>query len=248
MSGFSHKRSRRESRNFCGDCGDGFDMDEDEWCTCCHCEAVLCERCWDEKPTCTGCEEALARGEDVSGVNMCESCYNSCEACGTSYCNGCFAEHQKTCTSKTRAERVMATVDQAIEKKEKEVALARGDIFEAEIRLKNAEAELKQARQKKAAAEVELGLNTDSAPTQASAGGAAAEAAASASTSAAPASSGKRAHVSEKLSAAHEEGEQETEKEAMEKKPRVKKEESSSIPEHEKKRARVQFCSTSPRE
>ena len=219
MWGFSNKRRRRESTNFCGDCGDGFDMDEDEWSTCCHCEGLLCERCMEGKPTCTGCEEALDRGDPVMGVIMCESCFNVCDACDTSYCAGCFTEHQKTCSSKTRAERVMATVDQDIEKKEREIACARQDIAAAQARLERSEAELKRARQKKAAAEVELGLNTDAAPTQASAGGAASEAAASASSSAsasaAPASAGKRLHMSEKLSAADEEGEQDRETEKI---------------------------------
>ena len=59
------------------------------------------------------------------GTAMCESCCEFCDACGqeddpAAYCSHCIKEHRKTCSSSsydsclTRAERVMASVNQEI--------------------------------------------------------------------------------------------------------------------------------------
>ena len=165
--GYGRKRSRGEW-NHCDQCGDGFDMEEDEWVTCCHCECCLCESCMGEL-TCNGCEEAEARGEMVIGTAMCESCCEFCEACGqedepAAYCTHCIKEHKKTCSSTTRAERVMASVNQEIADNEEAVIRTRQEIASAQAKLARLEEDLTRARKKKADAEVELGLNAPLAP------------------------------------------------------------------------------------
>ena len=160
--GYGRKRSRGDW-NHCDQCGDGFDMEEDEWVTCCHCECCLCESCMSEL-TCKGCEEAEARGEMVIGTAMCESCCEFCDACGqedepAAYCTHCIKEHRTKCSSKTRAERVMASVNQEIADTEEAVMRTRREIATAQAKLARLEADLTRARKKKADAEVELGMN-----------------------------------------------------------------------------------------
>ena len=106
----------------------------------------------------------MARGEMVIGTAMCESCCEYCEACGqedepAAYCTHCIKEHKKTCSSTTRAERVMASVNQEIADNEEAVIRTRQEIASAQAKLARLEEDLTRARKKKADAEVELGLN-----------------------------------------------------------------------------------------
>ena len=73
-------------------------------------------------------------------------------------------EHEKTCTSKTRAERVVATVNQDIEKAEHEIAQTQATIARAQSQLPVLEEQLARAHKKKADAEIELGLKPAPAP------------------------------------------------------------------------------------
>ena len=94
----------------CGQCGDGFDMEEDEgWSTCGGCERTMCETCVTEgyEMTCARCEK-LHETSGGAGANMmeghplCEGCYGcECESCEMRLCRECEVPHKQECEAGT---------------------------------------------------------------------------------------------------------------------------------------------------
>mmetsp|Transcript_12875 Transcript_12875/g.30542 ORF Transcript_12875/g.30542 Transcript_12875/m.30542 type:complete len:168 (+) Transcript_12875:113-616(+) len=154
-SGYGKRRYRDDADYFQCDCGE--ECHDDEGCTCGCCESIHCEAC--TNTLCDICDDRERRtGEpnEVGTAAICESCisYPGCDACGSdvTICKGCIQEHLKTCSKKTRSERVIASADLEISFCETSIRKLRQEIESKQSKLRQVEAKLAAAQARKSAA------------------------------------------------------------------------------------------------
>jgi serine phosphatase RsbU (regulator of sigma subunit) len=147
---------------------DEIDMDDDDgcWGACGDCERTMCEVCLNQT-TCAVCKEKNGIGdyETLCAENMacCEHCVETCEDCGDDFsCHKCcLAEHLKTCSNKSRAQRKPSAAEETIKTTRSELQNAKFQLADIQSRIGSLESQLTEAEQSKVAAEEELKAETE---------------------------------------------------------------------------------------
>ena len=153
--GYGKRRRRDNDDYFVCSCGDECHFDQSLTCGCCG--NIFCSDCAGIE--CDICKDRERRGQDVFETNVCESCiaYPGCDSCGddVTICTGCMPEHLKTCSKKSRAERVISSATHKIAEFETNISQVRAEIESKQARLRELEAGLAAAQARKREAETE---------------------------------------------------------------------------------------------
>lgn len=153
MFGYGGYGKRSRDIMHCGECGDPFDAEEDEWNVCGECERALCSECMS---TCDLCENS--DGQYAESIFICEGCMNFCRDCDSGRCfhKECFVEHLKTCNKKTRAQRALASVKEERKQTERKLRDARNRLATLQRNVESYEKELARLKEQEAKAEKAL--------------------------------------------------------------------------------------------
>ncbi len=98
----------------CKQCGDPTFKD---FCECGACQRFVCKECLISCDICKLKEEY----EDIWEIRYCGDCLASCDACEDLTICVCIGEHLKTCTYKSRNERIVSSETYSIQECEKRI-------------------------------------------------------------------------------------------------------------------------------
>ena len=141
--------SKKRSRDLivCDECEEEIDMENYAFASCASCLNVT---------MCTGC---LGRSCEICKEPLCEDCSKTCdedECDEFCFCPSCLPEHLEGCTSKSRAQRLLATADNDIKESKEEITKIQSMIEQYQTPLKEMRYNLANAEARKDAAEEDL--------------------------------------------------------------------------------------------